>query len=716
MEPSERETREQLARILASATFRSAKQMCDLLGFLTDAVLTGRADELKEYTLATEALGRNSSFDPRIDPIARVEASRLRTRLERYYATEGVADPVAITLPKGGYAPRIERRERPTQTTPVRQRTRVGWPWVAAAAIAVAAAAVLGWTLPRSQPAQSGELPVTRFETALGAPGELFSQTGSALAISRDGRSLAMLLLRPDGKSHLYVRPLASLEAVELPGTAGAYAPFFSPDGKWVAFTAGAKLKKTLADGSGSPVILADIADFLGGAWLASGDIILALNRRNMLWRLSENGGEAKPLSGSGGDELSIAAPRWGAPLPGERGMLFTSHVEDGYAIEFVKADGTGRKIVRRHGFYPRYALSGHLLYVDNGTLYAAKFDPDRAELVGEPWAVVKDVAFSEAFGSAHYDVSDTGTLVYWRQPGAGASVLSRVTPEGAAPLINQPARYGFPRLSPDGRKVAFVTGGVNASDLFIYDLSTHARVRVEAGTHALTFPLWRPDGRYLLNMDDTAGVPVFRRGDGSGPGGPLLSSISIPYSMTPDGKRLAYYKMGESTVFDLWTAPITEGPDGLVAGPEEMFRATPFVETYPAFSPDGRWIAYTSNEDGGFEVYIRAFPDRDGRVVKVSSSGGRVAAWSPTHIFYAGNDRRLMSAAWHVRDGRFATDEPKRWSPARLADTGVLPSFSLAADGKMLIGLTPAGGDEPADHITVVQNFFAELKRGWLP
>jgi Tol biopolymer transport system component len=712
------EVRDQVSRIVESPSFANARRLRDLLNYLVEAALAGRGGDVKEYAIATEALGRSASFDPRIDPIARVEASRLRAKLEHYYATIGAGDPVVICLPKGGYALHFRKAEGTSGSVSPSASSRrpipAGrWPLAAVVAIGVFAATLFTGSLIRLATPTYPEAPVIRFEAALGGEGELSHQVGSSLAISPDGKSLAMLLLKSDGATRLHVRRLESLEAVELPGTAGAYAPFFSPDGKWVAFYGGAKLKKTLADGSGSPIVLADVSDFLGGAWLESGEIILANARRNMLWRLPGAGGPLEPLFDYGGEAQSLAAPRWAEELPGGRGILFTAQQPEGYAIEFVNTDGRGRKPVVSHGFYPRYTASGHLLYVDNGTLYAVKFDPDRVETVGEAWPIVRDVAFSEGFGSAHYDVSDTGTLVYWREPSAGSFVLSRITPHGSTPLINQPARYAFPRVSPDGQKVAFAVGAVSTSDLFIYDIATRARIRVENSSGELTFPLWSPDGRHLLSTDQNIAGIAWRSADGAEPGRKLLAGVSIPFSMTRDGQRLAYYKMGQDTVFDLWTVPLTEGPQGLTAGPEARFRATPFVETYPAFSPDGRWIAYTSNESGGFEIYVRAFPEVDGRVVKVSSNGGRVAYWSNNQILYSASDNRLMSASWSVRDGRFEAGEPSKWSPALLADTGVLPNYSASPDGRTIIGLTPVDELAPRDRVVVVQNIFTELQRG---
>ncbi|HEV7692637.1 MAG TPA: hypothetical protein VGO52_17500 [Hyphomonadaceae bacterium] len=713
-QPAEAEIRAQLARILESTTFRSVKRLRNLLSFLVGATLAGRARELKEYTLATEALGRGASFDPRIDPIARVEASRLRGRLEHYYATEGLADPVVLSLPKGGYAP-LATFAQPKAGVAAPASARPGWAWlVAGATLLLVMGGGFGW-LARGRPV-AAETPQVRVDMALGAPGVLAHQAGSAVVISPDGGTVVMILLQPDGAPRLFARKLSSLDAVELPGTAGADAPFFSPDGKWVGFYAGAKLKKTSVDGSGSPVVIADAPDFLGAAWMDNGDIVLAPNRRNAFQRIPASGGKAELLADYGGAGVTLSTPRWEEALPDGKGILFSSGGwgPDTFAIEFVRADGSGRKVVLKEGVYPRYAKSGHLLYVDRGALFAVKFDIDRAETIGEPWPVLSDVAHSEGFGFADYDIADNGTLVYWRQPGAGASVIHQITADGSTPLVVEPGRYLFPRVSPDGRKLAYASGDGGDMDLWIYDMAARSKVRVQGAARTQSFPLWTPDGRFLLSMDDAWPGILAINGDGTGKAQRLLPGVNIPFSTTPDGSRVAYYKMGVDTVFDLWTAPLSrDAKGGLAAGEPELFRQTPFVETYPAFSPNGKWIAYASNESGWFEVYVRAFPDT-GSGVKVSSNGGRVAAWTPTHIYYSTSDQRIMSAAWRVEGGRFQVDPPKQWTQVRLADTGVLSNYSMSPDGKVAVGLVwPGPQIERGNRLTVVQDVFAELRRG---
>ena len=316
--------REQLERMLASKTFAGSQRSSVLLRFVVEETLKGRAAYLKEYALGAEALGRGADFDPRADPIARVEASRLRSRLELYYATEGARDAVAITLPKGGYAPvfaRAHRRSRfPAEPidrigTHRSPRSRPALWFALGAAVAAAVVAVTAWRRTAESPALE---PLVQVDIDLGGAGVLGSEVGNDLALSPDGETLVFVALLPDGSTRLYARRLAELTAVELPGTVGARGPFFSPDGRSVGFWAQGSLKKTLVDG-GSPVAVVTASDLQGASWGENDEIIATLDSTGRLFRVSVDGGEPVPVF----EPAPGTNARWPQHLPGGA-ILFT--------------------------------------------------------------------------------------------------------------------------------------------------------------------------------------------------------------------------------------------------------------------------------------------------------------------------------------------------------------------------------------------------------
>jgi len=402
--------------------------------------------------------------------------------------------------------------------------------------------------------------------------------------------------------------------------------------------------------------------------------------------------------------------------LPGGRAVLFTAMLGQSIqSIDVVSLHDGSRKTLVRGGTYGRYLESGHLVYVDRGTLFAVPFDVDHLEIRGTPAPVLNTVAYSPGFGFAQFDVARDGTLVYERTGGSGLTTIAWLhASDEPTTLLNEPAQYQWPRLSPDGRQLAFSLLEGSDFDIWTYDIASRTKTRLTATEADEAVPAWTPDGEFIL-YQSRAGM-FWQRADGAGEPELLLPGVRVPWSFTADSRRLAYHEMSAETGFDLWTVPIEAGPDGLRAGRPELFRSTAVFETYPTFSPDGRWIAYGSNESGVWDVYVRAFPDDDHQV-RVSSHGGRIPAWSKgtSELFYETNDHRLMVASYSVQDGVFNAEPARVWSTTQLADTGVLANFDLAPDGKSVVALLSHGAAEqqPArDHVTLLLNFFDELRR----
>ena len=739
---------QQLGRILASNAFERSNRARELLRFLVERTVEGDTDRLKEYTLGTQALGRRESFDPRTDPIVRAEASRLRARLELYYAAEGRSDPLIITLPKGSYVPvfdlarvdvpqvhmtpidgprgplpepkepEAEPNAPPASPSPAHADQPHIRRWrfaVLGLALALGLALWAPWRGMRA-PQQL----LLRLDVDVGQGRFIGSEVGADLAISPDGNWLVFVALDSEGKTHIFRRRLDQSATAEIAGTEGARGPFFSPDSRWVGFWSSSQLKKTLIDG-GSPITLCEAPDLLGGGWGEDGSIIAALDATPRLWRVPAQGGTPAVLMDFSSGSIN---PKWPQVLPGGKAVLFTSRVgvaSDGFSIIALSLADRKPRVLIRGGTYGRYVASGHLLYVNRGTLFSVPFNLDRLEVQGAPTSIVEDVSFSSLFGYAQFDTSLGGTLVYRRSAGKGFLTVQRIDSSGkATSLLSKPGLYQYPRLSPDGQRLALTMVDGEHEDVWISDWRSGKLTRITSRGHYLA-PVWTPDAQALVVAGPSGGISWLSP-DERVNARPLLasSSIQMPWSFSPDGKRLAFFEMHPGTGFDLWTVPIEQTTSGygseLHAGKPEPFLQTKAFEVYPAFSPDGRWLAYGSNESGTWQVYVRAFPD-NGNVVQVSRNGGRIPVWSSAahDLVYQTDELTVMTVKYRVDGKSFVAEAPRAWSGNRLADTGVQPAFDLAPDGKHLTALMPdiaAGEQQSLGQVTFFLNFFDELRR----
>ena len=713
----------QLERVLSSPVFRRAERSSTLLRFIVEQALNGRADSLKEYTLGVEALARGESFDPRTDPVVRAEASRLRTRLEQYYETVGRRDPVVITLPKGSYVPAFTPRpaadeEAATPSPPEPQATvsrASGQQWLAwSCAIAAIALAAALWIRGRSH--TDAPAPFAQFEVELKSDGVLASDVGTAVVLAPDGSRIVFVSRTPDGRTHLRTRRLDQAAALPLPGTDGARGPFVSPDGRWVGFWADGKLKKVPVDG-GSPVILCDASDLLGASW-GEGDIIIAaLGAPGQLWRIPAGGGTPQVA-------IDLAAEstlaRWPQILPGGQFVMYTASTgagADRATIEVQPIGGGNRTVLISGAAFGRYLTSGHLTYVNQGTLYAVPFDLGAFTVRGTPVPVLDDISYSPLFGYAQMDVSQTGMLVYRKAAESGLSVVDWIDRAGTrTALLTKPGRYAWLRLSPDGRRLAVTATESGVGSIIIFDTQKGDTTRITTRPGDYTGLTWWPNGGSVLfgGVEGMARISSDHQGEAS-----PLTDIRVnqtPWSVAPDGRRLAYYERDPETGFDLWTVGVTSHDTGFKLETPERFLHTAAFEVYPSFSPDGRWMTYASNESGAWEVYVRRFPD-NGTKVRVSRSGGSVPRWSPNgrELLYRTETQRIMVVAYTIRGDVFMAGSPMPWSEHALADSGVLPNFDIAPDGERVLALMPgARSDEQqtVNHVTVMLNLSDEIRR----
>jgi len=586
-------------------------------------------------------------------------------------------------------------------------------PWIAAAALAIGLIGVSGIAWRATRPIEQPLKPLVRLDVDLGPDVSLQSMQlgfgGANAILSPDGTRLVYV-----SQKRLLTRRLDQLKATELAGTEGAYEPFFSPDGQWVAFFAGVKLKKISVEG-GSAVALGDAASGsgLGGSWGEDGNIVVALNTVGPLSRIPSSGGTPAQVTELAQGEVTH---RWPQILPGGKAVLFTSHTAltglDEANIEVMSLADHRRKTLVRGGSFGRYAPSGHLVYINKGTLFAVPFDLDTLAVRGTPSPVLNEVTSSPGIGSAQFDFSRSGALVYQSGGAVEGGLFTAQWLDGAGraqPLLAKADYYLAPRLSPDGTRLA-----VAAADIWIYEWQRDTMTRLTFSGGAT--PVWSPDGRYVVFRGP--GGMFWTRSDSAGKPQPLTQSKvqQTPYSFTPDGKRLAFHEV-RPTGIQLWTVPVESDGTGLRAGKPEPFLETQFNERSPSFSADGRWLAYASDESGAYQVYVRAFPDKGGKW-QVSNSGGVYPVFSRNgrDLFFRTQDNRIMVAAYTGKGDSFAAEKPRVWSEKRIADSGLDGiNYDVAPDGKRIAALMPVEAPETQkaqNHIIFLENFFDELRR----
>jgi Tol biopolymer transport system component len=582
--------------------------------------------------------------------------------------------------------------------------------WLAALMTIVGVFAIGLWLGDRR--GSSTPQPFQQFDVDLASDGALGSEVGNDIAISRDGTRVAFVFVARDGLPRLYTRLLSDTAATQLQGTESARGPFFSPDGRWIGFWSAGKLKKIAVDG-GSPVTLCDATDLLGASWSEDGSIIATLNSTPSLWRVSSSGGVPTRILDLSAEGIS---PRWAQVIPGGTHVLFTAvrgPSSDRANLEVLSLRDGSRKVVVRGGTFGRVLAPGLLAYVNQNALYVQPFDLRRLETTGSATPVLDGVAYSPTFGYAQIDISATGTAIYRKALGGGRFIAAWLDSTGVAtPLVDVPGRYIAPALSPSGRRLTMSVMDGGLLTVAFWDVGAERATRSATGPSVQSISAWAPDGRRILLADDRG---ILWATDSGGASSPFINtgSIAVPWSYSPDGRYIAFHRMDPQTAFDLWTVPIESDERGLRAGTSVPFLRTRAYEVYPSFSPDGRWLAYSSNESGTWEVYARHFPD-DGVKVQVSQGGGRVPRWSRDGraLFYATDDQRLMVVRYDTRAGSFAA-APRQWSAVRLADTGVMPNFDVAPSGRVLALLPAASAfGQRENHVTVLLGFFGEARR----
>ena len=607
-----------------------------------------------------------------------------------------------------------------TEATPA-PPTRTWIPWAAAGVLAAALAVSLALPRPQRDPR-----PLIRFDLDLG--GELPEQALGVLAFSPDGTRIAVPVRGAGGRTALSTRRIDQADSALLQGTEGADQPFFSTDGQWIAFFADGKLRKVPVHG-GTSIVIADARNPRGGSWGEDGAIVAALTNTSGLSRVPVDGGAPQPLTKLQDGELTH---RWPQVLPGNAAVLFTAHsgtinsYENASIVVLSRADGA-RKTVWRGGYHGRFIPTdgrrGHLVFVHRGVLHAVRFDADRLEVEGTPVPLVQELGSDPESAAGRFDYSRSGMFAFRTGVGVQAWTVDRLDGDGkTAPLLSKPAMYYSPRFSPDGRRLAVAIDAGKGMDLVVHDFKhdTTSPITFNAETNA--DPVWTSDGAHFVfrSLAANSWHLWWIRADGAGGPQPLLAHAGevgdlSANAMSPDNRRLIYSRTDPVTAGDLWIMPVDPSdPDRPKAGQPELFLRTPAHETRPAFSPDGQWVAYNSNESGIVEVYVRAAASSSGAGGKwqISSGGGGTPVWSRTaRALYFPRAGQILVSDYIVRGSSFEASKPRVWSKQRLFQTA-FTNFDLAPDGRQF-AIVPDSRASPTEvRVTMLLNFFDELRR----
>jgi serine/threonine-protein kinase len=443
------------------------------------------------------------------------------------------------------------------------------------------------------------------------------------VALSPDGRAL-VYIGGTGPQRRLYLRRLDQVDVVPIPGTERAVGAFFSPDGQWLGFDAAGELRKVRLAG-GPPLTICKLPSggaFGGSSW-GENDVIVFGAAKSGLWQVAAAGGEAKPVTTLEPGEESHGEPHI---LPGGNTVIFAiaSPSRTASQIGVAALDGSGQRRTLLAGRSPLYASTGHIVFRQAAALWAVPFHLGRLEVRGEPVQVLDRVLFGT---STRLSLSAEGTILYVPSSPPNENTLVVVDRSGqATPLVEAKGFYFYPRFAPDGKRVAVNIGGgsLGAGEIRICDVERRSCSRLTSGN----YPVWTPDGsRVTFNSTGQSGdVDLYwTRSDGGGETEALLirPGIQWPFSWSPDGRFLTFNETpqdGSTDGLDLWLLS-REG------------KATPLVSTLfdermATLSPDGRWVAYQSNESGYFEIYVRSYPGLGGREL-VSTNGGREAVWA---------------------------------------------------------------------------------------
>jgi len=600
---------------------------------------------------------------------------------------------------------------------PTDPATKSGWPWSAWVAIASTLAVAIGlgvWALSRDRQPDTGG-PLLRLQInppdggRFGVVGDVFVRQGPALALSPDGRT-AVYGATVNGRYALWLRSLDESVARELRGTENAQFPFWSPDGRFLAFFANGKLQKLDVAG-GPPFVICDVPRVFGGAW-APDDRILVGILAGPVASVPASGGTLSPLTTldhSRGDVAHV----WPQLLPGGHFLYWnaSTKVEDNgviYAASFERPNERVRLIASETSAVFTSAPDGreYVLWQRGGALLAQEFDTRRLTFAGEPRAIADAIGIVGSAAFIAVAASPNGTLLY------ANATLQRLTlfDRGGKALgtLGDAGQYVAPRFSPDGKQIA--TTRIEAGrELVLIDVDRRVSRRATFDSRGGFSPQWSPNGRTILFMGDNLTTLYLKDATGAAPDQRLAAWKARDAALTDwsrDGHSVLNARSADDTGADIWVVPVT--PDGHLTADAEAkpYLRTPASETAGRFSPvpNPRWVAYQSNESGHAEVYVDSFPERRG-AHRISASGGTDPQWGPggRELFYRSADGKVMALS--------LKPEADSLDPSAPRELFALPpqsTFEVAPDGQHFLVTVP---DTTAPALNVIVNWPSLLK-----
>ncbi|MDX1382509.1 MAG: protein kinase, partial [Thermoanaerobaculia bacterium] len=449
---------------------------------------------------------------------------------------------------------------------------------------------------------------VTRLQVDLPAQVPISFEGRAPIALSPDGRTL-VYASAADGVSRLYRRSLDRREVEAIVGTEGGRDPFFSPDGQSLGFLADNAIRRVPTAG-GQAATVYEGGGLLTAIWGPDATVVFSVVGQG-LQRVAAAGGSTAPVTAATGQLAGLEQHLPAEFLPDGETVLFTTlSPPANTAVEAVRIDGGGRVPLLQSAAAPRYLASGHLVFTRQGDLWAVPFDPVTLTRRGAETRVLEGVLHT---GEAHpqYAVTATGTLAY--VPGPMLRLdrrLAWIAADGSEEVLAaEPADWGFPRVSPDGRRVALSAFDVDSQDVWIYDFARESRTRFTFEDGVDVAPVWTRDGRRIA-YGCSGGVGLLPRlcmkaADGTGDVELLTErgDLQLPGAFTPGDTALVFTTLGKTSSWDVWLLDLESGETA-------PLLARPYSESAVALSPDGRWLAYESDESGREEVYVRPFPD----------------------------------------------------------------------------------------------------------